>query len=380
MFFRSVLTAIRHLLWPAMLGIAFSDAGLRATGRAFRYIQPTVGKTQQWTGRAKEGQRLHSAKPRWWQEEFAKLSFRRSGMGTSACEVSCNDESRWEGKSQSRGKGCAKRFERNPLKEVLAFCVCGIVGGELNTYQVLLLLLVVSPLWKLPMSSNSVGKLADKRRSVIFWEESLEESYHTPPNTSCFSWRVTSLTRVACRIIPGPCRTRLYFLHFFQIVIRCKKIYMGFMVGWFFEARWRGDHELSAMTLWIVYVWTSIWVDLGKKANLTDIWHAVRERKPKRMTIDKDREDRGGGAKKRHLHWTTRTRIYRWCNYCILCHSLTWWTCFDYNSIRFHLPFVLLIQIGLTVVRRTDFPCFTCAKGRKWWNMIRSNTWSIFAQ
>lgn len=102
--------------------------------------------------------------------------------------------------------------------------------------------------------------------------ESPEESHHTPANTSCFSWRVTSLTRLACRIIPGPCHTR-----FFPSI----------------GPRWRGDHELSAMTLWIVYVGTSIWVDLGKKANLTDIWHAVRERKPRRITIEKDKEDRG---------------------------------------------------------------------------------------
>lgn len=155
------------------------------------------------------------------------------------------------------------------------FCVCGFCGGELNTYQVhpsTISTFFVNPIYESFQSLQT--RLTNLPTKGDLWSfcESPEESHHTPANTSCFSWRVTSLTRLACRIIPGPCHTR-----FFPSI----------------GPRWRGDHELSAMTLWIVYVGTSIWVDLGKKANLTDIWHAVRERKPRRITIEKDKEDRG---------------------------------------------------------------------------------------
>ena len=157
---KSVLTVLRHSQWPIMFGKAFSGAGLRATGRAFRYIQPTLGNTQ-WTGPACwPAQCLHSAskssKSKWYQEEFAKLSFCRSGMGTSACEVSCNDESRWESKSRSHGKRWAKRFERKQLE--VFFCVCGFCGGELNTYQVHPST-ISTFLWILSMKASNLFKL-----------------------------------------------------------------------------------------------------------------------------------------------------------------------------------------------------------------------------
>lgn len=45
---------------------------------------------------------------------------------------------------------------------------------------------------------------------------------------------------------------------------------------------------------------------------------------------------------------------------------------FDYKSIRFRLPVVLLIQIVFAVVQRTDFPWFTCAKGRIWSSYVQT--------
>lgn len=183
---KSVLTVLRHSQWPIMFGIAFSGAGLRATGRAFRYIQPTLGNTQ-WTGPAWPAQCLHSAskssKSKWYQEEFAKLSFCRSGMGTSACEVSCNDESRWESKSRSHGKRWAKRFERKQLEVYFFLCLWILWRWTQHlpsTSKYYKYFFCESYLWKFPISSNSVDKPSDKRRSVIF----LWESGGVPPHTS----------------------------------------------------------------------------------------------------------------------------------------------------------------------------------------------------
>ena len=213
---KSVLTVLRHSQWPIMFGIAFSGAGLRATGRAFRYIQPTLGNTQ-WTGPACwPAQCLHSAskssKSKWYQEEFAKLSFCRSGMGTSACEVSCNDESRWESKSRSHGKRWAKRFERKQLEVYVFLCLWILwrwtqhLPSTSKYYKYFFVNRIYESFQSLQTRLTNLPTKGD------LWSfcESPEESHHTPANTSCFSWRVTSLTRLACRIIPGPCHTRFF--------------------------------------------------------------------------------------------------------------------------------------------------------------------------
>lgn len=137
---------------------------------------------------------------------------------------------------------------------------------------------------------------------------------------------------------------------------------------------WRGDHELSAMTLWIVYVWTSIWVDLGKKANLTDIWHAVRERKPRRITIEKDKEDTG--TKERPAYVFMFVHICRWCNYCILCHSLTWWTYLITSQYASSSLLFFWSKLFSLCCREPICLIHLCKRPKM--IMIRSNTWSIW--